>query len=359
VSPTSELRVVTPYGRGAGSSRVRVFSMVDRTRHRVDVDCYAGLPNARPSTLLRRPASLSRAERALRRPSSVPRVLLHREASPLSRGGLEQALLRKADLGVYELDDALFADTGAGGLARRLAPKAVKARVAATAADRVIAGNAVLAEWGAAFCRDVVVIPSCVDPADYDHKVDYQLSDPPRLGWIGSRDNERFLTLVGEALWEVHRQTGARLTLVGGSAPGLGPLEAIIDRIPWSEPAQRRALATFDVGIMPLPDDAYSRGKCAYKLLQYGAAGVPSVGSPVGVNREVLTRMALPAPSDPGEWAEAILSLLALPDEGRAAAGARAHQVATRDFSYDAWLGTWEAATGLATRSRRDPEVES
>jgi glycosyltransferase involved in cell wall biosynthesis len=256
--------------------------------------------------------------------------------------------LQSAEFSVYELDDALYADTGEGGLARRLAPKAPKATTAAATADRVIAGNALLAEWAATLCRDVIVIPSCIDPAEYDQKRSHALHDPPRLGWIGSRDNERFLSLIGDALLEVHRRTGARLVLVGGANPQLGPLEAMIDRINWSEQVQRRALAGFDLGIMPLPDDAYSRGKCAYKLLQYGAAGVPCLGSPVGANRDVLARMCLPAPADGPEWVEAMLSMLAMSEADRAASGARAREVAVRDFSYQAWLPTWEEAVGLS-----------
>lgn len=346
-----ELTAMTPYGRQAGSSRARVFGMVERTSHRVDVRCYAGLPNAHPSSLIRHARRVADAERALRRPSSWRALLLHREASPLSRGELETSLLRHADHAVYELDDALFTDTGSGNVVRRLAPKCAKAIAASQVADRVIAGSAVIAEWAARWCDDVVLIPTCIDADDYVRKASYQLSDPPRLGWVGSRDNERFLLLVAEALWEVHRRTGARLTLVGNPRRTLGALEHIIDRVAWSEDAQRVAIASFDVGLMPLPDDAYSRGKCAYKLLQYAAAGVPCVGSGVGANSEVLSRMAMPAPLLPADWADAIVVLLEMASVDRAAAGARAHAVAVADYSYDSWLPSWERAVGLTSRS--------
>src|SRR5262249_9132084 len=148
-------------------------------------------------------------------------------------------------------------DRGAGGFARRLAPKAPKAHLAVQLADRVIAGNPVLAEWAAHHNRDVVLIPSCVAPQSYPQKTDYELIEPPRLGWIGSADNEAYLRLVAPALHEVHRRTGARLTLIGTTVPSLGALESLIDRVGWSEETQHDHLAEFDVGIFPVPDEPY------------------------------------------------------------------------------------------------------
>jgi hypothetical protein len=136
----------------------------------------------------------------------------------------------------------------------------------------------VLADWASQHNEDVVVIPSCVSPDSYRQKTDYQVRDPPRLGWIGSPDNEVYLRLVAPALGEVHRKTGARLTLIVTTRPDLGSLETFIDRVPWSEAAQHATLADLDLGLAPLPDEPYTRGKC-YKLLQYAAGAHPSVRS--------------------------------------------------------------------------------
>jgi glycosyltransferase involved in cell wall biosynthesis len=256
-------------------------------------------------------------------------------------------LLASAGFSVYDFDDALQWDFGGGGLLRRLAPKARKALIAARTADRVIAGNDVLATWAAQHNRDVVLIPSCVDPAAYRAKLDYVVRDPPCLGWIGSADNETYLLLIAPALWEVHRRTGARVTLVGTSRLVLGELESIIDRIPWSEANQHARLAEMDIGIAPLPDKPYERGKCGYKLLQYAAAGVPAIGSPVGVNSEILARLALPAPAGVDDWVDAIMSLLTMSTESRENIGRRAREVVRLGYSYDAWLSRWRQAVGL------------
>lgn len=340
---------VTPYGRTAGSSRVRVFSWLDRISTPVRVHSYLSHRNADPGYLLRHPWAVWTAEEDLRRlaRSRPAAVLLHREASPLSRGGLETALLRTAEWSVYDVDDALHTDIGEGPPWRRLAPKAPKAAAAARHADRVVAGNDILADWASAHARDVVVIPSCVDPADYRPKQDHRVSDPPVLGWIGSPDNEALLAAIGPALRELHRRTGARVRVVGTDRPSLGELEAILDRTRWSPHSQRELLATMDVGLMPLLDDPYSRGKCGYKLLQYAAAAVPAVASPVGTNRSILAALGLPAATSTEDWIGAVLGLLEASTESLAALGRQVREVVTRQYSYAAWRQRWQDSVGL------------
>lgn len=345
------MHVVTPYGRNGPSSRVRVFEWLDRTSAPRVLSSYLSHHNARPSEVVRQPAGVLAAERRLRRfvAARPERLLLHREASPLSRGRLERRLIASAGFSVYDFDDALQWDHGEGGLLRRLAPKAPKTLAAAQTASRVIAGNPVLAEWAAQHNRDVVIIPSCVAPAAYRQKTAYDVSDPPRLGWIGSRGNEVYLQLIAPALREVHRRTGARLTLMGTVLPSLGHLESMIDRVAWSEEAQHSTLADFDVGIAPVPDEPYTRGKCGYKILQYAAAGTPVVASPVGVNRRILGELAMPAPEALDDWVEATLDLLTRSAEARETLGRRSREVVEARYSYDAWLPTWERALGLAS----------
>ncbi|MCQ9132191.1 glycosyltransferase [Streptomyces hilarionis] len=349
--PRLERCAVTPYGRGAGSSRVRVFQWLDRVGADFAVGSYLSLSDAAASRLVRHPVSLARAELRLAALANARprRLLLHREASPLSRGWWERRLLTSADFGVYDFDDALQWDRGEGGLLRRLAPKAGKTRVAVRHADRVIAGNAVLADWASRHHRDVVVIPSCVALEDYTPKASYALHDPPRLGWIGSPHNEACLQLIAPALGEVHRRTGARLLLVGTRAPALGALESMVDRIAWSPDAQRAALAGMDVGLMPLAPTDYNRGKCGYKLLQYAAVGLPAVASPLGVNAELLARFGMPAAGTRDEWTDAVLALLGASTAARERLGRHARQVAAAHYSYDAWLPRWEAAMELGT----------
>jgi len=340
---------VTPYGPGAGSSRVRVYAWLDRVGSDFTIGSYLSLPDAAPSRLVRHPLSLARAELELAAIASARprRLLLHREASPLSRGWWERRLLTSAEFAVYDFDDALQWDHGEGGLARRVAPKAGKTRTAVRYADRVIAGNSVLADWASRHQRDVVVIPSCVALEDYAPKTSYMLHDPPRLGWIGSRHNESCLLLIAEALTEVHRRTGARLTLVGTTTPSLGRLETLIDRVQWSPGSQRTAMAEMDIGLMPLPVTSYNIGKCGYKLLQYAAAGLPAVASPLGVNTQLLAQFGTPAPRTPDDWTSALLGLIEASAVDREWLGRIARDITGLKYSYDAWLPRWSAALEL------------
>lgn len=347
------IHFVTPYGRRGPSSRVRVFEWLDRLESPHTVTSFISAPNSSPSTLARHPVAVAGAEHRIRRlAASRPQsVFLHREASPLSRGGLERQLLSSSAFSVYDFDDALQWDTGEGAWFRRLAPKAAKAELAVQNADRVIAGNDVLADWASIHNPDVVVIPSCVSHAAYTQKSDYTLGDPPRLVWIGSRDNEIYLSMIAAALMEVHRRTDARLVLIGTTEKRLGDLEEMIDRIPWSEPTQYSLLSGFDLAIAPLADEAYTRGKCGYKLLQYAAAGLPIVGSPVGVNEKLLADLGLPAATDDSEWASAMLDLLAAGASVRERLGRHGCELIEREYSYDAWLSRWLEAIGLGDRT--------
>jgi glycosyltransferase involved in cell wall biosynthesis len=348
------LHAFTPYGRSGPSSRVRVFEWLERTAAPSFLHCYAGLPNASPTVLMRRPTAVLAAELGLRRAarSRPARLLLHREASPLSRGSVERQLLSTAEFAVYDFDDALQWDHGQGGLLRRWAPKAPKALTAVRLANRVIAGNSVLADWASAFNHDVTVIPSCVEPSRYACKDDFRIQDPPRLGWIGSASEEKQLRWIGGALKELHRRTGARLMLVGRTDKQLGELEQMVDRVAWSEEAQAIHLANMDIGLMPLIDEPMERGKCGYKLLQYGAAGVPSVGSPVGVNACILADSGSPAPETTNDWVHAVLSLLDAPEMTRRELGQRFRSMVQEHYSYAVWLDRWERAVGMQVLAR-------
>jgi glycosyltransferase involved in cell wall biosynthesis len=99
--------------------------------------------------------------------------------------------------------------------------------------------------------------------------------------------------------------------------------------------------------VAPVPDAPYERGKCGYKLLQYGAAGVPVVASPVGVNRAILRAFGMPAVEAGGDWAGPMLDLLERPAWERGALGRAARATTLRDYSFDAWLPRWRAALGI------------
>ena len=338
------LTLVSAYGAEAATTRARGLEWAAHVGMKVDLLDYVGGSTNRPSDLARHPGAAWAAERELRDLAVAGPLLLLREASPFSRGGIESRLLRAGTPGVYDLDDALYADVRHLPDPAALFPKQAKAERAARSARRVIVGNEVLAGWAARHNRDVVVVPTCVEPEDYVVRSSYDTADVPVIGWLGSPATERYLLDVAEPLLAVHRSTGAVLRVVSAGDADLGPLAPMVDRVAWTSATWRASLASFDVGIGPLPDDAFARGKCAYKLLQYAAAGVPVVGSPVGANRQALERLGGIVASSADEWTDALVDVLSAPSTDRAAMAERGMNGVRAHYSFAAWAPVWRAA---------------
>ena len=345
----SRLQVVVPYGRAGSSARVRAFDWLEATGLDAQVHDYLGLSVNKPELVLRRPVDAARAEghlRSLSRQVADRTVYLVREASPFSRGRVEAALLRRAGRGVYDFDDALHIQ--APGVVERVFSKAAKWRRAVAAADVVIAGNQLLAEAAiSAGHPDVRLIPSCVNPEDYRTKTSHGRVGAPRAVWLGSPPTEPYLESIAAPLLAVHRSHGLRLTVISAGDRPLGDLGEMVDRVAWT-PDAGESLADADFGIMPLPDDPWTRGKCAYKLLQYGAAGLPMIGSPVGANAGALDVMGGLAADTDAEWREALVALVQASNADLEALGRTALAGVETHFSFAAWAPAWLEAVGRA-----------
>ena len=342
---SNDLSVVSIYGPAAPSTRVRAYEWLDHLGLRASRFEYAGLSEHSPRTALTHLPAIAGAEwraRLLGHRTPSGTVLLSREASPWSRGGIEERVLAGADRGVYDLDDALFEDHAGW---RRVLGKRQKVERAATAADVVIAGNAVLADFVADHCADVRLIPTCVEPASYEPKTSYDIGGPPVLVWLGSHSTEAYLTGIAPALHEVHRRTGARVRVISARSDADVPgLEGLMDRVTWSPTSYATELASADVALAPLRDDPFARGKCAYKLLQYAAAGLPMVGSPVGANELALERFSGWSATSHDDWVDALLDAVESSDATRAERGTRGRSAVETHYSFDAWAEAWREA---------------
>lgn len=183
---------------------------------------------------------------------------------------------------VLDVDDAVWLRRG-GGFARAVAGRM----------DLVIAGNTYVAEWFGRWCRRVEVLPTAVDLerfAPAPQKAGAAANGNLVVGWTGTSANFPYLAGIAEPLARVMGLfPGLRLKICADRAPRLSGLSpGRVEFVPWSPAVEVAFIQSLDVGLMPLADDAWCRGKCSYKMLQYLACGVPVVVSPVGMNAEVL-----------------------------------------------------------------------
>lgn len=340
---------MSSYGLGGASTRVRLHDWLTHLGLESEHYGFLGRSSNPPREILKQPIAALRAEARLWRLAdrvSQRTLILGREATPFGRGGLEARLLSKAGRGIYDYDDALYV-----GYPRRLAallrPIDRVWQKAVRAADIVIAGSDILAGPAEKLANEVVVIPSCIEPAAYLLKSSYAIGETPRAVWLGSPSTEPYLATIAEPLLRLHRELGLRLTLISAGDRSHGLLDAMTDRVQWSPERFATELTQADVGIMPLPDNEWARGKCAYKLLQYAAAGLPTVGSAVGANIPALAKVSGTAVHAGDDWAGAIRSIIELGETQRATIGAAARAGVVQHFSYGAWAASWRAATGL------------
>ena len=152
-------------------------------------------------------------------------------------------------------------------------------------ASLVTGGNSYLADRAVkAGAQHVEILPTVIDINRYAVKKIFS-NDELVIGWVGSPSTVKYIQLVAPALKELTHKYKFTLRVVGAETEITG---VNVICVPWTEDAEVSEINKFDVGIMPLTDSPWERGKCGYKLIQYMACGIPVIGSPVGVNTEII-----------------------------------------------------------------------
>lgn len=223
---------------------------------------------------------------------------------------------------VFDVDDAIW-------LSHRRSETVM--RKIALRADVVMAGNAFIADWFSQYAHLVHIIHTAIDtdrfrPTSRGNRQDFV------VGWTGSASTLKYLEEIEEALarFAVHH-ADVQFVVIADRPPALSRISARF--IPWTPEVEVSAVQEMSVGLMPLPDNDWARGKCAFKMLQYMACGIPSIVSPVGLNADILSmdNVGLAA-SRTDEWYEALSYLYHHRDEvGRY--GRAARTLAERRFS--------------------------
>lgn len=264
-------------------------------------------------------------------------VIIDREVFDSPGTKLEDCFRKTTQRVVLDLDDAVFLRYPA------------KFERLTRLADLIVCGNSFIEEWAKERNENTIIIPTCVEMAQYPAK---DWSDAagrvPRLGWIGTSGNLRYLEVAAAGLRRLSQKMDFELQVI---VPEIEPLSDInldgvkIQHVPWQKEIEVDQLRQLDVGIMPLfAAEDWDRYKCGLKLIQYMAAGIPAVAAPVGVNASIIDhgQNGFLADSD-DDWA-AHLGTLAGDLALRKSIGNAARETAAARYSIEANYSRYETA---------------
>ncbi|WP_456380202.1 glycosyltransferase family 4 protein [Thiolapillus sp.] len=226
---------------------------------------------------------------------------------------------------VSDIDDAIWLTPPFGErVARRIGQRS----------DVLVVGNDYLANWFGNCTSQVHILPTAVDASLFCPGAQKETDDVFVVGWIGSQGNLPYLSDIEPALKAfLSSRKDARLLVVSDAKPEfreLPPNQVVY--LPWTRETEVASIQEMDVGLMPLADSDWAHGKCAFKMLQYMAVGLPVVVSPVGMNAQLLEMGELGyGAANPDDWIDALEYLYANREHGRCM-GALGRQVVKTHF---------------------------
>jgi glycosyltransferase involved in cell wall biosynthesis len=217
-------------------------------------------------------------------------VWVHAELFPFLPSTVEQLVFRSGVPVVYDWDDATFVPYRhhRNPIVRLLLGRKFEHILSRAAA--VTCGNAYLRDYCSGFCERSIIVPTVVDTDMY--RPIEKGPGPVTLGWIGSPTTWVNVRPLLPTLERFCRDHGARFRAVGAGKAAASDSFPGLELADWTEASEVAEVQGFDIGIMPLIDAPFERGKSGYKLIQYMACGLPTVASPVGVNTEIVTHGA-------------------------------------------------------------------
>lgn len=220
-------------------------------------------------------------------------IFIHREAAPLGppvfEWFLSQILRRRI---IYDFDDAIWL-TDQRNESRFLRMLKWRSKVSSICrwSYKVSCGNAYLAEFALRYNRNVVINPTTIDTSRYPSQQQANQNEEARIciGWTGSHSTLKYLELIEAVLTRLEQDhSNLIVKVIADRPPNLSNLSRVVFQ-QWNKETEADDLADIDIGIMPLPDDEWSKGKCGFKILQYFAMGIPAVASAVGENVNIIT----------------------------------------------------------------------
>lgn len=214
-------------------------------------------------------------------------VYILREAALLGPPVFEKLIHQRRVPIVFDFDDAIFVSyrSPSNGYLSYL-KFASKTKTICGIASHVMVGNPYLAEYARQVNDQVTVIPTTIDTEKYRVPPRKEKNGPIVIGWTGSYSTVQHLDTLRGALKKLAEKESFRLRVIGTPSYECAPVD--VEAMPWRADTELEDLGAIDIGVMPLPDDRWSKGKCGLKALQFMALGIPTVCSPVGVNTEII-----------------------------------------------------------------------
>ncbi len=264
----------------AAGIEVEVFPLLD--------DAYVrGLASGAARSKSAIAAAYARRLRQLLTIQTADLVWIYAELFPWLPTTFERLAFRSGKPVVYDFDDAFFHpyDDHRSGFVRQMLGGKLKPLMRGAAA--VCAGNDYLKDYADNAGASAIVLPTVVDTDRYIPRKD-NAHRPLTVGWIGSPSTWQFVQPFLQLLADLCRERDIRFVAVGAGAAAEADHFEGMTFVPWSEDSEIDSVQSMDIGIMPLPDEPWARGKSGYKLVQYMACGLPVVASPVGVNSTIV-----------------------------------------------------------------------
>ncbi|RZI79522.1 MAG: glycosyltransferase [Rubrivivax sp.] len=324
-------------GDSIPSSRFRVRQLLPALQvHGLDVQELVAQPSAyppsgHPARLAWAPQVLANALRRVLRANAFDAVIVQREL--ISTLPSVEGLIRAPF--IADVDDAIWLYRG-GMAARNLARHA----------DAVVAGNSFIGEYFASQGASVHLIPTGVDTARFQPLPAAKSRSYGVIGWSGTWGGYAYFEPLQQALAVVlRRHPDWKIRFVSDRPPQFPALPSDqVEYRPWSPATEAELTADMDIGLMPLDDSPWSRGKCSYKMLLNMSCGVPVVASAIGMNRDILAMANVGlGVQTPDDWTQALDALIA-DAPLRRAMGQRGRTLVCQHFGLDAISERWVAA---------------